>query len=206
MDSGPAAYENETNWLKNGTTKNCGASAPGVCDPSAGLTDADFGPATRIVDNGKTVIAPEDETIYAAENLRTDPKLQQALACKGTAQCIAAAAPGVFLAAAVAYLGGHALAARIFGPTAVATGAVGAASSKFPFPDFQAWGARVWGTGADGARQALANMTPQVARTFDPDKVRQALTFYQRAVDLGKGGETAPIRVKLMQTIIDLQK
>ncbi|MBA3391790.1 MAG: hypothetical protein H0T89_04050 [Deltaproteobacteria bacterium] len=49
-DSGPAAYDGETKWLNGWSgTKDCGSSAPGVCDPNAagyyasrpGLPDGD---------------------------------------------------------------------------------------------------------------------------------------------------------------------
>ena len=61
------------------------------------------------------------------------------------------------------------------------------------------------GAGTGAALQRIREMTPEIANSIDPVKVRAALTFYQNAVENGEGGWTAPLRIALMQKILDLQ-
>ena len=49
-------------------------------------------------------------------------------------------------------------------------------------------------------------MTPEIAKTIDPAKARQALEFYKQAAASGRGGEAAVERVRLMERILELQK
>jgi hypothetical protein len=49
-------------------------------------------------------------------------------------------------------------------------------------------------------------MTKEAAAKIDPSKVRDALEFYKQAVISGRGGETAALRVKLIEAILNLQK
>jgi RHS repeat-associated protein len=91
---------------------------------------------------------------------------------------------------------------------AEATAAGTAAASKIPFEGFQEWGRAAvgWGQDAAGATKALAEMTAEKAATLDPAKVQAAKAFYENAVANGKGGAAAPVRVELMQKVLDLQK
>ena len=102
----------------------------------------------------------------------------------------------------LAVAGGAELAApRLF---AAAT----AALPKVPFEKFQDWGRNVvqWGRGAAGAIQRVSEVTAEQASKLDPQKVKMARDFYQKAVDAGRGGAAAPERVKLMERILDLQQ
>ena len=84
----------------------------------------------------------------------------------------------------------------------------GAAVSKIPFDGFQEWGRTAvgWGRGAAGAARAMADMSVEKAAAIDPQKVQAAKVFYENAVASGKGSTAAPVRVQLMQRILDLQK
>src|SRR5690606_19072872 len=62
---------------------------------------------------------------------------------------------------------------------------------RVPFKGFQEWGRPLWGRNVEGAQKAVESMTPEVAKTIDPEKARQALEFYRQAADGGRGGETA---------------
>jgi hypothetical protein len=52
----------------------------------------------------------------------------------------------------------------------------------------------------------MAEMTPEKAALLDPAKVRAAKAFYENAMANGKGGTAAPVRVELMQKILNQQK
>jgi hypothetical protein len=80
------------------------------------------------------------------------------------------------------------------------------AAPKIPFEGFQEWGRPLWGKSVEGAQQALEKMTPEVAKTIDPTKARQALEFYKQAGASGRGGDAATARVRLMERILQLQK
>ena len=71
---------------------------------------------------------------------------------------------------------------------------------------FQDWGRPLWGKDVEGAQKALEEMTPEVAKTIDSGKARQALEFYKQAGASGRGGATAGVRVRHMQRILELQK
>lgn len=75
-----------------------------------------------------------------------------------------------------------------------------------PFKGFQEWGRPLWGKNVQEARKALNEMTPEVAKTIDPGKARQALEFYKQAGASGRGGATAGVRVHLMRRILQLQR
>jgi hypothetical protein len=64
----------------------------------------------------------------------------------------------------------------------------------------------LWGRNLEGAQKAIQSMTPEVAKSIDPAKARQALEFYKQAAASGRGGETAGARVQLMERILELQK
>jgi RHS repeat-associated protein len=80
------------------------------------------------------------------------------------------------------------------------------AAPRIPFKGFQEWGRPLWGRSLEGAQNALREMTPEMARTIDPGKARQALEFYKQAGASGRGGETAAARVRLMERILELQR
>ncbi|MBL8914370.1 MAG: RHS repeat-associated core domain-containing protein [Archangium sp.] len=81
-----------------------------------------------------------------------------------------------------------------------------AARRGVPWPGFEAWGRALWGQRAEGAREAIRNMTSDKARSLDPAKVQKALDFYQKLASEGvKGTDTAQARADLMQHILNLQ-
>ena len=117
---------------------------------------------------------------------------------------------GVAAAAGAALVAGAVVEATA--STSIAGGAgigLEAAAQPFagPFAGFQVWGRTVWGAGAGtaAALEKIHSLTPELARTFEPDKVRAALTFYQNAMQSGQGGWTSPLRVISMQSILDMQ-
>jgi hypothetical protein len=85
-------------------------------------------------------------------------------------------------------------------------GPVARAAPKIPFKGFQEWGRPLWGRNLEGAQKAFETMTPEVAKTIDPTRARQALEFYKQAEATGRGGETAGARIRLMERILELQK
>lgn len=65
-----------------------------------------------------------------------------------------------------------------------------------------AWHTKAPSTPAWPSRQPSV----EKAAAIDPQKVQAAKVFYENAVASGKGGTAAPVRVQLMQRILDLQK
>jgi RHS repeat-associated protein len=104
-----------------------------------------------------------------------------------------------------AYTGGQVVKAGVRGFQMWRAARAAETAARIPFKGFQEWGRPLWGRNLEGAQKALENMTPEVARTIDPGKARQALKFYKQAAASGRGGETATARVKLMERILQLQ-
>ena len=80
-------------------------------------------------------------------------------------------------------------------PIAAAVGA------RIPFEGFQEWGSR-----ASGALERAAEITAEQAGRLDPQKVRMARDFYQKAADAGRGLPASEARVQLMDGILELQR
>jgi RHS repeat-associated protein len=215
IDTGPAAYDNNKGWLSgehgvgSSGPMDCGGSAPGICDPNqaqqptlAEALSAAFG--VNVTYAGGVGEAMWQSEVEDFERKAKGLPPEESSYLKAAVELVVvplAILGGVGLVADLVVGGGAATAATV-GTTG--TGVV-AAASKFPFQGFVEWGHRVWGVGTEGARAALQNMTVEIASKLDPAEVRAALQFYQRAVELGKGGATAPVRVELMQTILRLQ-
>lgn len=66
------------------------------------------------------------------------------------------------------------------------------------------WGAQIWGTGVGGARAMIGARTAAQLQELGLtlDKAVMLRNFYQAAVDAGKGGAAAPVRVELLNDII----
>ena len=67
------------------------------------------------------------------------------------------------------------------------------------------WGSQIWGRGAEGAKSLIGTRGADELAQIPRLNVQSATilrNFYQGAVDAGKGGATAPIRVQLLDDII----
>nr|WP_246303616.1 RHS repeat-associated core domain-containing protein [Nocardioides thalensis] len=67
------------------------------------------------------------------------------------------------------------------------------------------WGQMIWGRGTEGARALIgARSADELSQVpgLTVESARVLRSFYQGAVDAGKGGTTAPVRVQLLDDII----
>lgn len=67
------------------------------------------------------------------------------------------------------------------------------------------WGSQIWGHGAEGAKSLIGTRSADELAQIPGLNVQSATVlrnFYQGAIDAGKGGTTAPIRVQLLDDII----
>jgi hypothetical protein len=78
------------------------------------------------------------------------------------------------------------------------------AAVKPPGISTNAWGNKVWGQGPDDALSRIGTRSADELRELglDVDKATKLRNFYSQAAAAGKGGATAPARVKLMNDII----
>lgn len=128
--------------------------------------------------------------------------------CKALAGVGAAIVGGWVIEGAVALGGGAAAEGAVVAGEAATAGEATAAVSEMASAKEVFDFAKIaeWGSGRAATASRLESITAEEARAMDPRMVQRVKAFYEDAIARGTGAGTAPLRVKLMQKILDLQK